>query len=376
MRHLRAPASAAAALALFVCAGCAPDPGAARSFEADLLWPQPLGNAWILGSVTGVAVDGQDQVWVVHRGDPSMTARTEIGLGTDPPTAETCCRSAPQVLAFDQAGNLVASWEGAGQDGWPQTPGGIAVDADGNVWITAASAAIGASQGRGGRGGRGGGREGGPAPEPPPADAHVLKFSPSGALLLQIGLPGEVGDAESQTTLNRPAGVDFDASANEVYVADTGNSRIVVFDAGTGAYKRHWGANVDAFRGLSCVTVAGDGLVYACDRLANRIQVFRADGTFVTEVTVGEGTLGNGAVWDIALSSDSGQANLYVADGQNQKVWVLDRETLAVTGDVGAGGRWPGHFYAVGSVAVDSQGNLYTGETLEGKRVQKFVAER
>lgn len=374
MRHLSVLANAAAALALLVGSACAPGVGAAQSFEADVLWPQPLGNAWILGSVTGVAVDGQDQIWVVHRGDASMTSRTEIGLGTDPPTAETCCRSAPQVLAFDPDGNVTASWEGS--DAWPQTPGGIAVDDDGNVWITAAGNAVGASQGRG-RGGRGGGRGGGgEAAPPPPADAHVLKFSPSGALLMQIGTPGDVGDADSQTSLNRPAGVDVDSSAGEVYVADAGNNRVVVFDAGTGAYKRHWGSSGEPFQGLSCVTVASDGLVYVCDRVANRIQVFQTDGTFVTDATLGEGTLGNGAVWDIALSTDAGQSVAYVADGQNQKVWVLDRETLSVTGEVGAGGRWPGHFYAVGSVAVDSQGNLYTGETLQGKRVQKFVAER
>jgi DNA-binding beta-propeller fold protein YncE len=117
-------------------------------------------------------------------------------------------------------------------------------------------------------------------------------------------------------------------------------------------------------------------MVYVCDRTANRIQVFHTDGTFVKEARVATDTMGNGAVWDLAFSSDGGQSRLFVADGQNQKVWVLDRETLEQVGSVGAGGRWPGHFFAVGSVAVDSQGNLYTGETLEGKRIQKFVGQR
>ena len=130
------------------------------------------------------------------------------------------------------------------------------------------------------------------------------------------------------------------------------------------------------FQAVTCVAVSADKLVYVCDRTANRIQVFRADGTFVKEGRVSAETGGNGAVWDIAFSSDRGQARLFVADGQNQKVWMLNRDTLQIAGSVGAGGRWPGHFYAVTGVALDSEGNLYTAETLEGKRVQKFAARR
>jgi len=181
-------------------------------------------------------------------------------------------------------------------------------------------------------------------------------------------------------------------SANEVYVADgMGNRRVVVFDSETGAYKRHWGAYGQAtseapvstydpdkpaekqFRSVTCVRVASDGMVYVCDRQSNRIQVFKKDGTFVKEAVVSKSTLGQGAVWDIAFSSDPGQRFLYVADGSDQKVWILRRDTLDVVSSVGAGGRWPGHFYGVGNIAVDSKGNLYTGETYEGKRLQKFL---
>src|SRR6185436_14378312 len=127
--------------------------GPAPTFTADPLWPKPLPNHWILGSVTGVAVDAQDHVWVVHRGLDSLTARTEAGIGTDPPTAEACCAPAPPVLEFDPEGNLVSHWGGAGQGyEWPQSPAGITVDAKGNVWIVAAGAPPAA-----GRGGRGGG---------------------------------------------------------------------------------------------------------------------------------------------------------------------------------------------------------------------------
>ena len=226
-------------------------------------------------------------------------------------------------------------------------------------------------------------------------DAHVLQFTRTGKFVRQIGKPGATEGSASQTTLNRPANVEVDAAANELYVADGhGNRRIVVFDATTGAYKRHWGAYGAApddgnhgpydpgapaakqFRTVSCVTIAKDGMVYVCDRQNNRLQVFSKDGKFVKEAIVSKATLGNGAVWDVALSSDAAERYVFVADGTDQKVFILRRDTLAVEGEFGAGGRWPGHFFGVGSIAVDSRGNVYTGETFEGKRVQKFAPRR
>jgi DNA-binding beta-propeller fold protein YncE len=218
----------------------------------------------------------------------------------------------------------------------------------------------------------------------------VLKFSRDGKFLLQIGKPGTLGDSNSTTALNRPTGIDV--RGGEVFVADGNvNHRVVVFDARTGAYKRHWGAygakpadtplpayDPDAppakqFRTVACVGVARDGLVYVCDRENDRIQVFRADGTFVREAFVAKPTRGNGSVWDVAFSHDPEQRLLYVADGQNQRIYILERESLKEIGSFGGGGRQPGHFYGVGSLAVDPAGNLYTGEMFEGKRVQKFV---
>ena len=340
-------------------------------FQVDPLWPKPLPNHWLFGSITGVTVDAQNHVWVVHRGAPSMTARTEIGAATNPPTSEKCCVPAPQVMRFDPSGKVVSHWGGPG-DGysWPLSPGGIAVDGKGNVWITAAGPADPLpGAGAGGRG------RGGAAAAPPPTDAHILKFSGDGKFLLQIGKPGETGDDTSTTSLHRPTAIDVDAAANEVYVADgMNNHRIVVFDADTGKYKRHWGANGSTpFNVPACVKLSKDGQVYVCDRRNNRIQVFRKDGTFVKEAIVAKETKGEGAVWSVAFSNDAKQQLLYVADGANQKIWVLQRDTLEVVSSFGAGGRWPGHFYGVSSVALDSSGNLYTGETYEGKRLQKFV---
>jgi sugar lactone lactonase YvrE len=387
MRMTRTVLVGAAALA---CLAAAPQTqrSAAPGLQVDPLWPKPLPNHWLYGSITGVAVDARDHIWVVHRGGDSLNARTEMSAATTPPTAETCCVPAPQVLEFDAAGTLVGHWggPGAGYD-WPASPGAMAIDAKGNVWITAAGVDPAPPGGRGG--GRGAATT--PAPPPRPVDGHVLKFSRAGKFLLQIGKAGSPGAPDSKTALNRPGALAFDAAANEVYVADSGNRRMVVFDADSGGYKRHWGAYGAApdaaapgdyrhgdppakqFRTLSCVEISRDGLVYVCDRKSDRIQIFKKDGTFVKETFISPTTLGEGSVWDVAFSSDPQQRLLYVADGQDQRVFVLDRATLATVSTIGSGGRWPGAFFGVGSVAVDSKGNLFTGENFEGKRLQKFV---
>jgi DNA-binding beta-propeller fold protein YncE len=383
----------------------------APKLEVDALWPKPFPVAkhWILSSVTGVAVDAQDHIWVVHRGLDGLQAN-EKGPALEP-WASMCCFAAPQVLEFDAAGTLVGNWDlksGNGYD-WPASPSGIAVDEKGNVWIGSGlptPAAAPAGRGRGApaagaagapaaaRGGdqaaAGRGRGGPPAAPPPPADAQVLKFDKTGKFLMQIGKAGKTESSDSQTGFNRPSALAVDSAANELYVADGfGNHRIAVFNATTGAFKRSWGAygekptDTDSgaydpnaapskqFHTLSCVKIAKDGMVYVCDRQNDRIQVFQKDGKFVKEAFVSKTTTGDGSVWDVAFSPD--QRLLYVADGHDKKVWILDRSALETLGSFGDGGRYPGHFYGVGSVAVDSKGNVYTGETYEGKRVQKFV---
>ena len=361
----------------------------APRFQVDPFWPRPLPNHWVLGSVTGVTVDSQDHIWITHRGADSL-GNNEKGAILNPPTG--CCVPAPQVLEFDQAGNLISHWGGPGQGfDWPQSTGGIAVDHKGNVWIAAAGQPEPAASRATGTAAGAGARAGTPA-APRPQDAHVIKFSRTGQFLLQIGRAGKVEGSDSKTGLNRPAAVRVDPSTNEVYVADgPGNPRVVVFDADTGAYKRHWGAYGDKpddtslgpydpnappakqFRSVSAATISKDGLVYVCDRQNNRIQVFRKDGKFVKEAFVSKSTLGDGSVWDVAFSSDPQQRFIYVADGHDKKVFVLRRDTLDVVTSFGDGGRLAGQFYGVGSIAVDSKGNVYTGETYEGKRVQKFV---
>jgi DNA-binding beta-propeller fold protein YncE len=101
--------------------------------------------------------------------------------------------------------------------------------------------------------------------------------------------------------------------------------------------------------------------------------VFTTDGTFVDEVQLAPRTLGDGSTWDVAFSRDPEQTYMYVADGKNMRVYVMDRLNLEVLTSFGDGGRQPGLFFAVHSIATDSQGNIFTTETYEGKRVQKFV---
>jgi len=335
----------------------------APMFEVDPLWPKPLPNHWRIGSTIGVSVDAQDHVWIIHR--PETLQEKEKYPLANPPAA-SCCFPASPVLEFDQAGNLIGNWGGKGEGyEWPVSNHGITVDYKGNVWI----------------GGNGQG------------DAQVLKFTQNGKLLMQIGHQNKSQGSNDTANFSRPAKLFIDQATNELYVADGySNKRVIVFDADTGQYKRHWGAygnkpddtnlgryNPDTppaqqFRNpVHCAELSKDGLLYVCDRSNDRIQVFKKDGTFVKEKFVANRTLGDGSVWDIAFSKDPQQKYLYLADGANEKVYIIDRASLEILTSFGDGGRQPGQFYAVHSIATDSKGNIYTTETYEGKRLQRFI---
>jgi DNA-binding beta-propeller fold protein YncE len=342
--------------------GAAQGPVAPR-FAVDPLWPKPLPNHWVIGSTVGVTVDSRDHVWVIHT--HSSISEREAKAGVLTPAGE-CCSAAPPVLEFDAAGNLVGSWGGPGVGyDWPTTNHGVAIDPMDNVWI----------------GGNG------------PDDAHIVKFTRSGQFLAQFGKPG--GNAGSRDTANfgRVAKITFDAAANEAFVADGYlNKRVAVLDMTTGAMKRFWGAYGNApddtdlgpydpaappapqFRNpVHCAEPTADGLLYVCDRVNDRIQVFRKDGTYVSELLVAPQTRGGGSVWDIAFSKDAAQTYIFLADGGNERVRIIERATMRILTSFGDGGRQPGQFFGVHSIATDSKGNVYTTETFEGKRVQKFV---
>ena len=270
------------------------------------------------------------------------------------------------MIEFDPDGNVVQPWGGPGHHpSWPESEHGIYVDPRGNVWI----------------GGNG-------------ANDHVLlKFTREGRFLLQIGRHRETGGSNDTERLGRPADVDMDPAANELYVADGyGNRRVIVFDSETGAYRRHWGAYGErpgpdtplpayvpgeaplrSFRNpVHCARLARDGLVYVCDRSSDRIQVFRKDGGFVREFVVQPNTLGAGSVWDIDFLPDAAQSVLLTADGENNLVWLLGRGDGAMLGRFGGNGRMAGQFHWIHTLAVDSRGNVFTTEVDTGKRVQRF----
>lgn len=334
-------------------------------YQVDPFWPQDLPEKWLLGQVIGVAVDSRDHIWVLHR--PGSLSARERGAADEPPTSE-CCVPAPAVIEFDSAGQVVQAWGGPGAGyEWPSSEHGIFVDFKDNVWI----------------GGNG------------DDDGLVLKFSRDGTFLLQIGTPGETGDSHDTARLHSPADIGVDPDDNEVYIADGyTNRRVIVFDADTGEYKRHWGAYgrapddgpLDPYDQngepspifgdtVHCVTISNEGLVYVCDRMNHRLQIFQKDGTFVTEGFIGRNTAG-ASVWDIDFSQDDEQEFIFNADGGNHLLWTVRREELETIDTLGRRGRNAGQFESPHSVAVDSNGNMYVGETLDGRRMQKFVPVR
>jgi DNA-binding beta-propeller fold protein YncE len=366
--HLLRASIPAVALLIAACAA-GPATTTAPAFRVDTTWPKPLPNGWILGQVSGIATDADDHIWVLQR--PGSLTDDERGATFKPPLGNCCAPAAP-VLEFDAAGNLLRSWGGPGVGyDWPQNEHGIHVDAAGSVWIT------------------GNGEH----------DGQVLKFTRDGKFVLQIGKVGpQTGNADT-SRLGQAAGVEVDGPANEVYVADGYfNKRVIVFDATTGRFKRMWSAfgkppsdaekpnlrrtappteaQLASFGNpVHCVRIAHDGLVYVCDRLNNRVQVFRKDGSFVKQFSVEPNTAGNGATWDIALSRDPQQRWIFLADGRNNQIVTLSRDSGAVVATLGRSGRYAGEFHWVHDIAIDSRGNLYAGEVDTGKRVQKFVVQ-
>ncbi|HJZ74169.1 MAG TPA: hypothetical protein VKE51_20655 [Vicinamibacterales bacterium] len=336
----------------------------APRFEVDPMWPKPVPNHWVFGNIIGVGVDKNDHVYIIHRGAGSLEAK-EIYAAANPPQSE-CCVPAPPVLEFDPEGNLVKAWGGPGQGfEWPESNHGITPDSKGNLFI-------------GGNGGN---------------DGHILKFTREGKFVKQFGFAFASAGSNDMWAFNKVAKISLDEPANEAYIADGyGNHRVAVIDMDTGKIKRYWGAygnkpddtplgvyNPDAplaqqFRNpVHCAEPSLDGNVYVCDRPNDRIQVFSKQGKFVKEVQINKTTRGDGSTWDIAFSKDPQQKYLYLADGANEKIHVFDRVSLTELTSFGDGGRQPGQFYAVHSIATDSKGNIYTTETYRGQRLQKFV---
>jgi DNA-binding beta-propeller fold protein YncE len=342
--------------------GAARQDPAVPQFAVDPFWPKPLPNNWMLGQVSGIAVDRFDRIWVVHR--PGTLNERELAAAQNPPAAK-CCFAAPPVLVFDQSGNLLRSWGGPGPGyEWPQSEHGIFIDDNDFVWLA------------------GNGKQ----------DGQLLKFTMDGKLVLQIGKAGPIRGSNDTTALGSPADVAVDVAAKEVFAADGyTNRRVVVFDSETGAYKRHWGAYgnkpsddktppYDPAKPASqqfgnpvhCIRIAKDGLVYVCDRTNDRMQIFRKDGTFVSEHIYEKDTRGTGSVYDLVFSPDQAQTFIYMIDGMNGEVRVIARAGKDTLARFGRPGRQVGQFTALHNIAVDRQGNIFTAEVNTGQRVQKF----
>jgi len=199
-------------------------------------------------------------------------------------------------------------------------------------------------------------------------------------------------DSNSTERLGSPADVAVDVEAKEVFAADGyANHRVVVFDSETGAYKRHWGAyghrpddakappydpaqppSPQFGNPVHCVRIAKDGLVYVCDRTNDRLQIFHKDGSFVSEHIYEPATRGTGSVYDLVFSPDADQKFIYMIDGMNGEVRIIDRTSKETLARFGRPGRQAGQFTALHNIAVDHQGNIYTAEVSTGERVQKF----
>ena len=343
-------------------------------FKVDAAWPEIPADG-TLGQVSGVAVDAQDNVWIVQR--PNTLAAAENGLIQTPPWTVGCCRPLPPVIAFSPAGTIIKSFGGPaaapvvdGVNQWPNNMHGMFVAKDNTLWF-------------------GGNGEG---------DHVIFNYTVDGKFIRQLGRKGQTKGNLDQATLGNPA--DVNDEDGEVMIADGYlNERVIAFDSKTSQFKwvigayggapavtdparitqvRKEGAEPNG-KTLSnvvhCVVKTRDRHVYVCDRLNNRGQVYREDAagklTFETEFTLATQSFGSGAVTDIAFSPD--QKYVYVVDISNGFVWILLRATHQPLARIGKVGRYAGEFIAAHNVATDSKGNLYVTEVGTGQRIQKFV---
>jgi DNA-binding beta-propeller fold protein YncE len=253
-----------------------------------------------------------------------------------------------------------------------------------------------------------------------PGDRQVLKFTADGRQLLEIGHPTHAPRNNADTSmLGEPAGIEVDSAAHEVYIADGYlNSRIVVYDSDTGKFERGWGAYGISLRRIQnppeptgaaasalgryvregpdyvpgeapepqfrtpvhCVHLSAQGYVFVCDRRNDRIQVFDKQGKYLQEIMVHRETQANGSVWTLNFSHDPRQEYLLVADGINQRIWVLRRQDGVEVSSFGAG-----YLHSVHAAGLDSSGNYYIGDVGgdegregglgNGKSIQKFVLQ-
>lgn len=344
-----------------VAAGCQPsmDMGAAASsadapsrsiptFRPDPDWPD-VPSQWRLGDVSSVAIDADDNAWILHR--PRTLSEEEFPM------------AAPAVLGFDPDGNFLSAWGGDG-DGyeWVQREHGIHIDYRGNAWFGGNNCP-----------GRVAGLE-------PVADDQLLKFTLDGELVRQFGRSNASRGNSDTVNFHEPADAQVHEPTNEVFIADGyGNHRVIVLDADTGEFKRTWGAfgnepvdadncphislsevpdgpGPDQFSVVHALRVSSDGNVYVADRENRRVQVFTIDGEYIDQIIWHDAPFAR----NVALSHDAEQQFLYVGGGPG--IRVFDRASLDyLTTIEGDGVIGAGHH-----IETDSAGNLYIAATGSG----------
>lgn len=409
----------------------------APRFEVDPLWPKPLPNHWVIGQTIGLDVDAKDNVWIIHRPGTFDSSGKETYAMTHWPSGAAygdCCVAAPDVLEFNAAGDLIQHWARTDMShDWPSSNHGITEDpTDGTIWLGgngggqnapppgqaaaagggrgAAAGARGGAAAGGARGGGGGARGGGAAagggaPQAEETggggrganamyhDSFILHFTADGKWLGEIGGANMNKGSNDMSSPRGVAEIRFNKEGELIAADGYGDKRVSVWDPKTLKMKRYWGAygtkQIDdanagrympgqtppkQFRNpVHCAVPSNDGLVYVCDRVNDRLQVFKEDGTFVKEIFMETNTGGDGSVWEIAFSKDPQQKFMYIADGSNERIHIFERESLKELTAFGDGGRQPGEFYAVHSIATNSKGDIFTTETYRGQRVQKFT---
>jgi len=335
--------------------------GGLPQFERDSNFPK-VPSKWRMGFGSDVAVDAQDHIWVLSRPHSLRHPRST------PPDLVSV--PAPPVMEFDTEGNFIQAWGGDSGPGyqWPSNEHGITVDDKGFVWIL----------------GNADGARNNPANLP--NDNQVLKFTKEGKFVMAIGKSGQTGSNATEV-LRGATSVRVYRKSNEVFVTDGyGNSRVMVYDADTGMFKRMWGAYGNKPLDLDqrpvapeskpnelCPMVCGiwsvfqqfsvphdikfsnDGLAYIADRGNKRVQVFTPEGKFVAEQYIGIDSKYPLQARSVAFSPDAAQRFLYVAGAPD--IFILNRRTLEVLGSFTIGtpqGDPPGHL-----INADHQGNVY-----------------
>jgi hypothetical protein len=408
----RALAALAGLGLLMLCISLGAQQQAAPKFKVDPDWPKPLPNKWKMGGVTGLAVDKDDNVWVYDR--PNDLTDIELEAELAPPLAD-CCVRPPSMIHIDKNGNVIGSFDAPqghgmavdskgfaylGQDTVrkydektgklvgevPRTPDKLPGGGDGAPLTSAHVAGHGSAGPVAGFLTPPGGR-----PQPDPA-AQAARTAAIAAFRAKYPptTPMIVGGLEE---------IRLDEPAHELYAADNYlGGRVMVFDLDTLQFKRGWGAyghtlsemttndkdraytpggpEPKEFRGHLTLNISHDGKLYAADRMANRIQVFTKDGKFLKEFTLAPTTGVGGSTGGVMFSPDKQQRLLYISDLTNNHIWFLDREDGKVVGQIGSMGENGGQFYGLHMIAVDSKGDIYTGEVFAGERVQRFLPVR